>query len=235
MKRKEDTSKYGSYKNGQFVSVNGYKNTGLLCPKGVRLYDKDHPKPLFKMPDNLYPNEMFVGLTQFVAPGVLPYYAISNYGRIFQIYTGKFMKINYRPNGYAYLCLASEKGQSKYTLHRLVMLTFKYYPGCEALEVNHKNGDKTQNWVDVPNEFGILVDNLEWSTSSQNCQHAIDNNLRSTTNVLNEIMVEDICSMFQQGYKITDVCRKYNGISYTTIQAVYERKNWTKVSNKYIF
>ena len=236
MKRaKDNTDKYGSYQNGQFVSVNGYMNTGLLCPKGVRLYDKDHPRPIFMLPDNLLHNEYFVGLTQFAAPGVLPYYAISNYGRIYQIYTGRFMKTNYRPNGYAYFCLANEKGQGKYTLHRMVMLTFRYYPGCEELQVNHKDGDKTHNWVDVPNQFGILEDNLEWATGSYNSKHAIDNNLRSRTNVLNEDMVHDICSLFSQGYAITDVCRKYKGISYATIQAIYERKNWVKISCNYQF
>ena len=231
----EEKLSYGSYKDGKFVSVNGYSGSGLLCPKGTRLYDKNHPRAIFDFPNKLFPGERFVGLTQFVAPKVMPYYAISNYGRVMQIYTNKILKTNYRPNGYAYLCLAAEDHERKYTLHRLVMLSFKYIEGCENLQVNHIDGDKTHNFVDIPDANGNLYSNLEWATASENSQHAIDNKLRSTTNVLSEEVVNDICKLFENGYHITDVNRKYKDISYSTIQQIYERNNWNWISDKYNF
>jgi hypothetical protein len=233
--RKNNLDGYGSYINGKFVSVNGYKDLGLLCPRGVRLYDINHPMAVFAYPKNIFKGEIFVGITQDIAPKILPYYAISNYGRILQIYTGNIMKVNYRPNGYAYMCLAAEDKQRKYTLHRLVMLAFRYFPGCEELQVNHIDGDKTHNFVDIPDKNGNLYSNLEWVTAKENSKHAIQNNLRSTTNVLNEETVKDMCMMFEQGYRITDVWRQYKHISYATIQAIYEHKNWKGVSDKYSF
>ena len=234
MPKKIDKSKYGNYQNGQFVSINGYSNSGLLCPKGVRLYDENHIRPVFIFPSDLHPGEQFTGLTERAAPLVMPYYAISNYGRVLQIYTNKIMKVNYRPNGYAYFCLAAKDHQRKYTLHRMVMLTFKYFDGCENFQINHINGDKSQNFVDIPDEDGNLYSNLEWVTASQNSLHACEYGLRSVVKILTPEIVNDICSMFQSEYTIADVSRKYD-ISYATVQMIYEHKNWTYISNNYHF
>lgn len=53
----------------------------------------------------------------------------------------------------------------KKKLHRVIMLTFSYYPGCENLEVNHIDGNHSNN----------RITNLEWVTHDENVQHAIDN------------------------------------------------------------
>lgn len=57
-----------------------------------------------------------------------------------------------------------------FSIHRLVAQAF--IPNPENLpEVNHKDGNKLNN----------SVCNLEWSTSSDNCNHAIANGLRCTS------------------------------------------------------
>lgn len=91
-------------------------------------------------------------------------YLISSYGRLKSIKHGKSVMlkphINTR-NGYVYY-LVSKNGKSKNSrAHRLVALTFIPTSNTK-LQVNHKDGNKTNN----------RVDNLEWCTQSENMIHA---------------------------------------------------------------
>jgi HNH endonuclease len=49
------------------------------------------------------------------------------------------------------------------TVHRLVLLTFSPHENSEFLQVNHINR----------NTFDNRVDNLEWMTNKENCQHRV--------------------------------------------------------------
>ena len=112
MNFKNQASDSGSYVNGIYTTKNGYSGLGLNCPKGTRLYDLKIRKGVFFEPEDTPNDEEFRKITQEVCPDIMPYYAISNYGRLMNINSGKVMKPNYRPNGYEYYCLAAENSKT---------------------------------------------------------------------------------------------------------------------------
>lgn len=82
-------------------------------------------------------------------------YSISDFGRVRNDKTGKFLKPYQKENGYLQIQMG-RKTMPQY-VHRLVAKAF--IPNDEEKpQVNHKNGDKTNN----------TISNLEWVTASEN-------------------------------------------------------------------
>lgn len=113
-------------------------------------------------------------LKQIFSPNdnICPYYLIDRQCNVFSEYSGKELKQIITENGYKAVSLNTIDGKRiQRRVHRLGMMTFYYFPGCENYQVNHKDGNKFYNDVDI---------NLEWSTSMENVHHAIDNHLRKS-------------------------------------------------------
>lgn len=70
-------------------------------------------------------------------------------------------------NGYFTVTL----GQKRYKVHRLILSTATQMSG-EGLQVNHKDGNKSNN----------KVSNLEWCTAKENTRHAETLGLRTHVN-----------------------------------------------------
>ena len=98
------------------------------------------------------------------------HYAVSNFGHIKSVKTGKLLSESVNQYGYKRVTLCSiNNGKRKYysaRVHRMVAEMF--LPNPDGLpQVNHLDGDKSNN----------AVTNLEWCDQSHNMRHAFMNNL----------------------------------------------------------
>lgn len=96
-------------------------------------------------------------------------YRIWENGTIENTETGRIIKGSKKSSGYIETGLKTDDGKRKDILiHRLVAEAFVPKPRGVNVEVNHKNGDKTDN----------RVCNLEWISHNDNLKHAYETGLR---------------------------------------------------------
>lgn len=130
-------------------------------------------------------------------------YVVSRDGRIKNILTGHILKPRKESNGYLRVGITDprvpHKKSTHASVHRVVALT--YIPNPENKpQVNHINGDKTDN----------RVENLEWVTESENQRHAYNSFLKArgdniTNSKISNAEAHRISRMYSDGYRIRDI------------------------------
>lgn len=95
------------------------------------------------------------------------FYSVSNYGEIRNDSTGTFLKGSIANNGYRMVHLR-HRIDKNCSVHRLVMKAFKPREDMDELQINHIDGDKTNNYIE----------NLEWSTALDNIRHSFKKGLQ---------------------------------------------------------
>lgn len=122
-----------------------------------------------------YHQEEWSEILDWMVPGIRQgAYYISNYGRLYTTIkspnhpNGGMMSPSINHKGYYQINLQlvpinGKRRKSCCKVHRLVMLAFRYIPGCQSLEVDHLDQNKANNklW------------NLQWVTPRENTQNAI--------------------------------------------------------------
>ena len=150
-------------------------------------------------------------------------YQVSNLGRMINLNyrnTGRAKLMEPSDNGQGYLVVyLSKNGEFKKCLvHRLVAETFLENPENKP-QVNHKDEDKTNNFVFL-NEDGSIdkeKSNLEWSTPKENSNHGTRNERISkamTNGKLSKPVIQlSLSGEFIREWESTHECGRngYNG------------------------
>jgi hypothetical protein len=132
---------------------------------------------------------------------------VSNKGNVKSFTTNKLRKTQKTKQGYESITFKTLDGKRKTKhLQRIVAETFIPCKNKQLLEVNHINGNKSDN----------SVENLEWTTRQENLQHARDNNLfkkqykESNGNFkYSEDLVKQV-KLDKRKYKIRELSKMYN-------------------------
>lgn len=170
-------------------------NLRVLFVDGNR--DNFHPSNLvWKFPIGFMENkhEGFAYIPMFTR------YLINRQGVVFDRFNGKLITAEKCKGYYRFTLMPDIGPRAALPRHRALCLTFKDYPvEVDSRYVNHKNGIKGSD----------DLDNLEWVTSSENRQHAINNNLALVNkpvivSALDGTMLEEYPSIMKacQQYKL---------------------------------
>ena len=121
---------------------------------------------------SFFENEKLAPLNSDVREGkeAKPYYYMTSQGRVFTMAKNHFRELHPRENKqgyYRFSVVNTDNSMSTISLHRAVLSTFDPNPDMYKLQINHKDGIKSNN----------NLDNLEWCTNKENMHHALKNQL----------------------------------------------------------
>lgn len=176
--------------------------------------------------------EFWAPVTNRLIPDIIPNrYYISTFGRTYNNKTKRPIGLSMHRKGYIqFSVMTTDQRQVTKKLHRMIMFTFCYFPGCEKYEVNHIDGIKTNN----------NITNLEWCTSSENTIHAINNVLKTvfgykTSVVLTDDDITKIIYLYDNcGMSSNEIFNylKIDGVSKKVIENICNRKIRLSYFNK---
>lgn len=196
-----------------------------------RTLEEKGERPYFFIPPDTMVGEIWKFIDETVIPEIKPYYIISNFGRVYNIYLERYT-YGYNCSGYSLLELRLKNGESRYLcIHRLLMLTFCPIENSENLQVNHIDGNKQNN----------NINNLEWCTSYENVQHAIRIGLTQhpkgnehPCSKINDSDAHEICKLIDQNVPVKDIIKKLN-VTRSTVANIKRGFTWKEVSKEYNF
>jgi len=156
------------------------------------------------------------------------WYEVSNHGRVrgglksYQVtYQGRILRHTVSDYGYCTINLSRGGNKRLHFVHRLVAAAF-IGPRPEGLEVNHRNGIKTDN----------RPANLEYLTPSANCIHAIETGLAPAREGegngqarLTESQVEEIRQLYASGVTQKALAQAF-GVGKANVSMICGRKSW---------
>lgn len=93
-----------------------------------------------------------------------PDYSVTSFGRVFSHKSDKFLKPCKTPNGYLMVSLCKNGEISKRLVHRLVGWAFRPETHSTDFDINHIDGDKTNNHAN----------NLQWVSRAHNLMHSYE-------------------------------------------------------------
>lgn len=172
-------------------------------PTPIQIMCRNVVKLPLKNVTEYYPNEVFVELI-FYDGRTLPYYYISNYGRIYSVYAHKLMSAFIDQRGYSRLNIRCDRENKKdiFTgVHKLTLMTFKPIVESDLFIPHHKDNNPQNNYIG----------NLEWVTTQYNTIYAIQNNQykgmaeNNSRSVFTNDQVHEICKYLETGLSAPEI------------------------------
>lgn len=165
----------------------------------------------------------------FVEVNLDPMYLVSAKGEVFSKFSWRLLKLSFsKGTGYSVVNIRKDGIRQPVYVHRLVAEAF--IPNTlDLLEVNHKNGIKTDNWQE----------NLEWVTGQENKDHAVEFGLTKRGQYLpqarlNDAAVHEICALLSEGKSCGHILRMNK---FTTnrnqLLNIRARRDWQHISQLY--
>lgn len=152
-------------------------------------------------------------------------YLVTECGKVWSKYTGRYLKGEVSNKGYLRVTLSSNGESSKVAVHRMVAMTYLPNPKDKP-QVNHKDSNRLNN----------NVSNLEWCTSSENNKHAYDigyNEAKKGSEangaILEESQVLDIYHKMLKGVSLKQL-HEETGIDKPTLGHIKRRSTWSHLT-----
>lgn len=153
-------------------------------------------------------------------------YAIEEDGRVYSKTIKKYMKTSIDKDGYSTISLKNDRnGYSHFGIHRLLMIAFNPIENMENMQVNHLDGDKTNN----------NLNNLEWCTTEENLKHARSNHLnevfgkKGEQHINSKIIEKEakkIIELHKKGIKPRDILKEVPNASKNIINSIVHNRTW---------
>lgn len=150
-------------------------------------------------------------------------YKVSTYGNVFIVSKNRNQTPLKVRNGYLLVDLFKSGSKKRISIHRLVAIHFLDNNENKP-QVNHKNGIKTDN----------RLENLEWSTASENQRHSLNNGLKKPIKgeecKYAKITEKDAIDI-KYGYKGVihkEIANIYN-VSRTTVIDIRKGRSWKHI------
>lgn len=158
-------------------------------------------------------------------------YYVTDTGQIYSDKTNKFLSQHLDKDGYCKVRLVCKDSRHTFSVHRLVLENFNPIINMSKMQVNHIDGDKTNN--------NLL--NLEWNSSSQNNKHAYDIGLKTQKGERNNAskltekeVIEIIDMLLEKKYTYREIGVKYN-VGEDCIGAIKRKYNWKDLTKNINF
>ena len=157
-------------------------------------------------------------------------YMISNKGNVYSKNIKRNLKLT--PNTRGYLRVAIHiPGERTHvvSVHSMVIETFKGPKPSPEYQIDHIDGDKSNNYVE----------NLEWVTASENILRAFKNGLKEgvkgsdhPVSVYTDEQIHKACKLLEQGMTIPNVAKEV-GIPKSYLYNIARGDNWAHIVNLY--
>lgn len=159
-------------------------------------------------------------------------YYVTEDGKIYSDVSKKYLSVRLDKDGYEKVRLIGiDNKRHQYSVHRLILSNFNPIDNMENLQVNHKDGIKTNN----------NLSNLEWMTCQENISHAVENKLRNQkgdSNYFHKLNEEEVLEMIKliqtKQYSNIELGKKF-GVHADTVGRIKHKKLWKHLTENINF